>query len=58
MNAPATVAADNAHMAATADLAKQLAIDGTPGFVVGDTFIRGEDYDGLVAAIGQAEHKG
>jgi protein-disulfide isomerase len=58
MNAPATVAADNAHMAATADLAKQLAIDGTPAFVVGDTFIRGEDYDGLVAAIGQAEHKG
>jgi protein-disulfide isomerase len=58
MNAPATVAAANAHMAATADLAKQLAIEGTPGFVVGDSFVRGEDYDGLIAAIDQTERKG
>ncbi|HEX4095957.1 MAG TPA: thioredoxin domain-containing protein, partial [Caulobacteraceae bacterium] len=40
MNAPAAVAKDNAQIAATADLAKKLAIDGTPGFVVGDEFVR------------------
>jgi protein-disulfide isomerase len=55
MNAPAAVAKDNAHLAAVADLAKRLAIDGTPGFVVGDTFIRGDDYPGLTAAIDKAE---
>ena len=47
MNAPASVAAANAHLAAVADLAKRLAVDGTPNFVVGDTFVRGEDADGL-----------
>jgi protein-disulfide isomerase len=55
MNAPAAVAMDNAQMAATADLAKKLAIDGTPGFVVGDAFVRGEDPDALTAAIAAAE---
>ena len=37
---------------------RRSAIDGTPGFVVGDTFIRGEDFDGLIAAINKTEHKG
>jgi len=55
MNAPAAVAKDNAQIAATADLAKKLAIDGTPGFVVGDEFVRGEDDDALNAAIATAE---
>jgi protein-disulfide isomerase len=55
MNAPAAVAKDNAQIAATADLAKKLAIDGTPGFVVGDQFVRGEDDDALNAAIAAAE---
>jgi protein-disulfide isomerase len=55
MNAPAAVAKDNAHLAAVADLAKQLAIEGTPGFVVGDAFVRGDDYEALTAAIDKAE---
>lgn len=55
MNAPATVAKDDAQMADTARLAEKLSIDGTPGFIVGDTIIHGEDYDALTAAIAQAE---
>jgi len=58
MKAPAALAKANAQIADTASLAKKLAIDGTPGFVVGDTFIRGEDPDGLNAAIAAGEHKG
>jgi len=58
MNAPAAVAAANAHLAETAALANKLAIEGTPGFVVGDTFIRGEDPAALSAAIAADEHKG
>jgi protein-disulfide isomerase len=57
MNAPAAVAAANAHIAAVAALAQKLAIDGTPGFVVGDTIVHGEDYDALAAAIAKAEGK-
>jgi len=38
-------------------LASRLAIDGTPGFVIGDTLIEGEDYDGILAAIVKAEKK-
>ena len=37
--------------------ATKLAINGTPGFIVGDTVIRGEDYDSLTAAITAAEKK-
>jgi protein-disulfide isomerase len=55
MNAPATVAKDNAQLAATADLARKLAIDGTPGFVVGDQFVRGEDDEALNQAIAAAQ---
>jgi protein-disulfide isomerase len=55
MNAPAATAKDAAQIADIAKLASKLAIDGTPGFVVGDTIIHGEDYDGLTAAIAKAK---
>jgi len=58
MNAPATLAADAQHLSDVSDLFKALGFEGTPGFVVGETFIRGEDFDGLVAAINKTEHKG
>jgi protein-disulfide isomerase len=58
MNAPAALTRANAQIADTASLAKKLSIDGTPGFVIGDTFIRGEDPDGLNAAVAAGERKG
>jgi len=58
MKAPAALAKANAQLADTATLAKKLAIEGTPGFVVGDTFVRGEDADALNAAIAADERKG
>jgi protein-disulfide isomerase len=58
MNAPATLAADAQHLSDISDLFKALGFEGTPGFVVGNAFIRGEDFDGLVDAINKAEHKG
>jgi protein-disulfide isomerase len=58
MNAPATLAADAQQLSDVSDLFKALGFEGTPGFVVGETFIRGEDFDGLVAAINKTEHKG
>jgi protein-disulfide isomerase len=57
MNAPRAVAAADAHIAAVAQLAQKLAIDGTPGFVVGDSIVHGEDYDALAAGIAKAETK-
>jgi protein-disulfide isomerase len=57
MNAPAAVAKDQTQIDDIAKLAVKLAINGTPGFIVGDTFIHGEDYDGLTAAIAAAEKK-
>jgi protein-disulfide isomerase len=57
MNAPATMAKDQIQIDDVAKLATKLAINGTPGFIVGDTVIRGEDFDGLSAAIAQAEKK-
>ena len=57
MNAPATLARDQAQIDDIAKLAAKLSIDGTPGFVVGDDIIHGEDYDALVAAIAKAEGK-
>jgi protein-disulfide isomerase len=57
MNAPATKAADAQHLADVSTLFQALQFDGTPGFVVGSTFIRGEDFDGIVAAINKAEGK-
>jgi protein-disulfide isomerase len=58
MNAPATLAADAQQLSDVSDLFKALGFEGTPGFVVGKTFIRGEDFDGLVTAINKTEHKG
>jgi protein-disulfide isomerase len=58
MNAPAARARASAQIADTAALAKKLAVDGTPGFVVGDTFIRGEDPDALNAAVAADAHRG
>jgi protein-disulfide isomerase len=57
MNAPATLAADAQHLTDISDLFKALGFEGTPGFVVGNEFIRGEDFDGLVDAINKAEGK-
>jgi protein-disulfide isomerase len=57
MNAPAVKAADAQQLSDISDLFKALGFEGTPGFVVGDQFIRGEDFDGLTAAIKQAEAK-
>jgi protein-disulfide isomerase len=57
MNAPATVAKDQTQIDDVAKLAVKLAINGTPGFIVGDTVIRGEDYDSLSSAIANAEKK-
>jgi len=57
MNAPATQAADVQQLSDISDLFKALGFEGTPGFVVGETFIRGEDFDGLVAAINRTGHK-
>ena len=57
MNAPAAKAADAQHMSDISDLFKALGFEGTPGFVVGNEFIRGEDFDGLVDAIKKAERK-
>jgi protein-disulfide isomerase len=55
MNAPAVRKADDAQIADIAALAKQLAIDGTPGFVVGGDIVEGEDYDTLMADVAKAE---
>jgi protein-disulfide isomerase len=57
MNSPATMAKDQAQLDDIAKLAAKLAINGTPGFIVGDTIIHGEDYDSLTAAITAAEKK-
>ena len=57
MNAPAALAKDQTQIADVAKLATKLSINGTPGFIVGDTVIRGEDYDGLTTAIAAAEKK-
>jgi protein-disulfide isomerase len=57
MNAPDAKAKDAAQLTDTANLASKLDIDGTPGFVVGDVIIHGEDFDALQAAIAKAEGK-
>lgn len=57
MNAPAAVASDDKQMDDIQKLAAKLAIDGTPGFIVGDTIIHGEDYGALTAAIAKAQGK-
>ena len=54
---PAERARADAHVKATTALARQLGIDGTPGFVVGDEIVEGEDLERLEDAIAQAEKK-
>ena len=54
MNSPQAIAEGNAHLTATAALAARLNINGTPGFIVGDEIIPGEDFDALQAAIAKA----
>jgi protein-disulfide isomerase len=51
---PAHDTHDRAQLADVAKLAQKLAIDGTPGFIVGDEIVHGEDYDSLTAAIARA----
>lgn len=46
------------HVADNAALAQQLAIDGTPAFIVGDTMIPGADIPALKAAIAAAKRGG
>ncbi len=55
MNAPDVRKADDTQLADIAKLADKLAITGTPGFVVGDDIIVGEDYDTLTSDIAKAE---
>ncbi len=57
MNAAATIASDQVQLDDIGKLADKLTINGTPGFIVGDTLIRGDDFDGLTAAIAAAEKK-
>ena len=54
---PDAVAAANAQISDVAALASQLAIRGTPGFIIGDVIIPGEDMDGVEAAIVKAGGK-
>ncbi|HUO11589.1 MAG TPA: thioredoxin domain-containing protein [Caulobacteraceae bacterium] len=58
MNSPQALAKDKVQLDDVQKLAEQLAIDGTPGFIVGDTIVHGEDYDALTAAIAKAGGKG
>lgn len=55
MHAPSVADADSAQLADVAKLAAKLSIDGTPGFVVGDQIIHGEDFDALADAIAKAK---
>jgi protein-disulfide isomerase len=48
------VPAANSHIASTAALFNQLALGGTPAFIVGDQFIYGEDMDAVEAAVAKA----
>jgi protein-disulfide isomerase len=57
MNSPTAMAKAQAQIDDVAKLANKLSIDGTPGFIVGDTIVRGDDADGLQAAITAAEKK-
>ena len=57
MNAPAEAQADQAHLDKVAKLAKDLGVNGTPGFIVGDRVVYGEYYDQLVEAINETAAK-
>jgi protein-disulfide isomerase len=51
---PTAMAAIDRQLLDIQTLAAQLHIDGTPGFVIGDTLVPGEDMDAIMAAIAQA----
>ncbi|MBV9994211.1 MAG: thioredoxin domain-containing protein [Caulobacteraceae bacterium] len=57
MNAPAERAKAETQLKDVTKLFTSLSLEGTPGFVVGDEIIRGEDYEALTAAIAKAEGK-
>jgi protein-disulfide isomerase len=57
LGSSATLAKDQAQLDDVAKLAAKLSIDGTPGFIVGDTIVHGDDADALTAAIAAAQKK-
>ena len=57
LNNPDVQAKADAQLADVTKLAGKLNIIGTPGFVVGDVIIPGEDFDALQAAIAKAGGK-
>jgi protein-disulfide isomerase len=57
LRSPDVQAKDAAQLDDVSKLAGKLNIIGTPGFVVGDVIIPGEDYDALRAAIAKAQAK-
>jgi protein-disulfide isomerase len=57
INAPAVLAKDQDQLDDVHTLADKLAIDGTPGFIVGNAIIHGEDRQALADAIAKAEGK-
>lgn len=50
--------ANTAQLATTKDLFDKLGLDGTPGFVVGDQILAGDDMQALTAAIDKARKNG
>ena len=58
MEARSALAADQTHLDDIKSLADKLAIDGTPGFIVGDQIIHGEDFEALADAIAKAKAGG
>ena len=57
MTSPEAIARGNGQLTETNALAGRLAINYTPGFVVGNEIVAGEDMDGLMAAIAKATPK-
>ncbi|MFI4973389.1 MAG: thioredoxin domain-containing protein [Caulobacterales bacterium] len=54
---PKFVAAADVQIADVAELARKLAVDGTPAFIVGDDIVHGEDMAAVSAAIARARTK-
>jgi len=57
IGAPATQAKNQAQLDDVANLAAKLGILGTPGFVVGNKIIRGDDAEAVAAAVAAAQKK-
>jgi protein-disulfide isomerase len=58
LNSKALADATQAQLADVQKLAAALAIEGTPGFIVGDQIIPGEDIDAINAAVAQQRGRG